>query len=205
MLFTPTELSWILAGRDTKSAQYTREIFNLADLKEGDPKVLDAVQSLIARGMAEVEGDEVKPSDAIALLGFTLSNADYWAQLTLKVEDDDPEILFTVGNEGLRSVFFIRMAALGVVEVSVSNPDTHPSIAFGTLLETYAEAEPDVTIGLSRGFKEPQSRLFMAQRVGDEWQMLRREGITASKDVAKGESLAVDLPEIYANAQELLN
>lgn len=205
MIFTQLELSWILAGRDTPSAQQIRQLFGVSELKEGEPRVLEAVQSLLARNLVEVVGEEIKPSSVLALFAYTLCNADYWTQLSLQLEGQSPEVLFTVANSDLKSAFILRAGAMGVMEVTVTNPEVHPAMGFGKIIETYIESGEDMQIGLSRRFAQTPKQLFLVKRQGNSWQLLRRQGIDNSADLIDVEARQIEVAEILEDTQKVLN
>lgn len=203
MIFTAAELSWLLSGRTSESARHARTVLQLENLKEGDPRILDGAQSLVARGLATVEGEDVSPTDITALFAYALGAANYWTQLVVNGEGFPAEALFTVTAEDLDVFFLLRLRPLGVVEVMVSMPGTHPSQGFGNLIDVYSRAEGDTGISLIRGFGDEPPHL-VAERTGSDWQVLRRQAVTGRPDVALGESITVSTTALLRDVQHLL-
>jgi hypothetical protein len=124
--YTPTELSYLLAGRDNVEARRARSVLGLAEMQEGDPELLLAVQSLASRGLVSVTEHVVEISGPAKVLGYVLGTATDWTRLIVQA-DARVDAVVVITSPEVPGSLALRATSLGNYEAVATQPGVHPS------------------------------------------------------------------------------
>lgn len=111
---TDHELLALLAMRPTSGAEKTRELFRLAGVRDKDVLEQAGITTLLVRGLAEVDGEDIVPIDRGAIVAAVVSSADEWLEMALVTPNSD-HVLFTAGSE--QGAVLLNLSRYGVHEV----------------------------------------------------------------------------------------
>lgn len=205
--YTPTELSYLLAGRQNPEAARARSVLGLAEVFEGDPSILASVQSLQARGLVTIGGEDnetVELAESTQLLGYVLGAGDDWTRLLVAL-DDRVEVLVVVSVPEFPTTLVLRADRIGNFTAVAVNPGTHPSQVVGMVVSGYLAQVPKATFSIFRD-KGDQSRVLVAEALisEDQFTVVRRSGLAGESDVAGGQTAVVDKAAYLANLELLL-
>jgi hypothetical protein len=111
---TDHELLALLAMRPTRGAEKTRELFRLSGVADKDVLEQAGITTLLVRGLAEVDGDDIVPVDRGAIVAAVVSSADEWLEMALVTPSTD-HVLFTAGSD--QGSVLLNLSRYGVHEV----------------------------------------------------------------------------------------
>jgi hypothetical protein len=118
-IYSPAELSYLLAGRPGSAAKRARDYLGLAELGEGDAGLLTGVQALAASARATVVDGEIELSDAAKMVGFVLATASRWVRISIDADDTFVAMAFVQGPT-VKETLILRILPLGNVEVALA-------------------------------------------------------------------------------------
>jgi len=205
--YTPAELSYLLAGRQTPEAARARQVLGLAEIFEGDPSILPSVQSLRARGLVTIGGeddDTVELAQSTQAMGYVLGTANDWTRLAVATPDR-VEALVVASAPGVPSALVLRADRVGNYQAVATKPETHPSQIVGMVVSGYLAQVDQVTVSIHRD-KGDDARVLVAEASvsADQFTVTRRSGLTGADDVADGETVVVDKATYLSNLETLL-
>ena len=202
--YTPTELSYLLAGRDNVEARRARSVLGLAEMNEGDPELLLAVQSLASRGLVRVKGNAVEISTPAKVLGFVLGTGTDWTRLIVQV-DGGVEAIVVISSPDAPGALALRATSLGNYEAVATQPGVHPSQITGSIVSGYIANFDQVLISVHRDTTTLSAALVVEHTRGsDDWSVTLRTAVPETDDVADGTTEVVDEKTFYSNLEHLL-
>jgi hypothetical protein len=200
--YTPVELAYLLAGRTGAGPELARRHLRLRELKEGDPEVPAAVQSMSARGLVSVKGDDVQIENAAKVVGFVLGTADDWTRI-IAATDSQTDVIFVVSSPDVPSALVVRVTPLGTFDIVATRPGVHRSQVAGQLSTVYLQNFDEVGLSVDRsgGGRDSEIRV---ERIRSEgvWRLHRRRGL-ATPDVLD-EPVETDEKQFLADLEQLL-
>ncbi|MDO5753893.1 hypothetical protein [Arthrobacter sp.] len=98
LLLTDHELLALLAMNPTDSAAATRDLFRLSTVAHRDVLERAGVTTLLARGMAEPNGEDIVPVERGALVAAVLTTATEWLEVAFVTPSSD-HIMFVAASE----------------------------------------------------------------------------------------------------------
>lgn len=202
--YTPTELSYLLAGRDNVEARRARSVLGLAEMHEGDPELLLAVQSLASRGLVRVEENTVEISNPAKVLGYVLGTATDWTRLIVQADARVDAVVVIVSPE-VPGALILRATSLGNYEAVATQPGVHPSQITGSMVSGYLANFDEVLVSVHRDTPDLSGVLVMEHTRGsDDWSVTLRTAVPGTDDVVDGTTEVVDETTFYSNLEHLL-
>jgi hypothetical protein len=202
--YTPTELSYLLAGRDNVEARRARSVLGLAEMQEGDPKLLVAVQSLASRGLVSVVENKVEISGPAKVLGYVLGTATDWTRLIVQA-DARVDAVVVITSPEVPGSLALRATSIGNYEAVATQPGVHPSQITGAMVTGYLDNFDDVLVSVHRDTSELSGVLIMEHTRGsDDWSITLRTSVPGAEDVPDGTTETVDEKTFYSNLEHLL-
>lgn len=111
---TDHELLALLSMTPTESAATTRDLFRLGQ-HEGNELLKNAgITTLMVRGLAELQGDNIVPVDRCAVVGKVLSQAQEWLEISLTTPETK-HVLFAAGSNV--GAVLLSLGTFGVHEI----------------------------------------------------------------------------------------
>jgi hypothetical protein len=200
--YTPTELSYLLAGRDNVEARRARSVLGLAEMQEGDPELLVAVQSLASRGLVSVVENKVEISGPAKVLGYVLGTATDWTRLIVQA-DARVDAVVVITSPEVPGSLALRATSIGNYEAVATQPGVHPSQITG--VTGYLDNFDDVLVSVHRDTSELSGVLIMEHTRGsDDWSITLRTSVPGAEDVPDGTTETVDEKTFYSNLEHLL-
>jgi hypothetical protein len=203
--YTPAELSYLLAGFDSAEARHGRNMLGLAQLHEGDPGILRAVQSLANRGLVTVDasGDPVDIAFSAKLLGYALGTGTDWTRLMAQV-DGRLESVVVVESPGTPGVVILRTTPAGNFEALATNPNVGISDVVGALVRSYPTSTKDVIVSVTRDAPGLSGALIAEHVRGtDDWTVGLRATVPGADDIAPGVTEIVTEATFYSHLDQL--
>lgn len=114
LLVTDHELMAFLAMNPTDSAQATRDLFRLSTVEDRQVLERAGVTTLLARGMATVEDEDIVPVDKGAFIAAILTSATDWLEVALVTPKVD-HVMFVAASE--HGAILLSLNRLGAHEV----------------------------------------------------------------------------------------
>jgi len=202
--YTPTELSYLLAGRDNVEARRARSVLGLAEMHEGDPELLLAVQSLASRGLVRVEENVVEISNPAKMLGYVLGTGTDWTRLIVQADARVDAVVVIVSPE-VPGALILRATSLGNYEAVATQPGVHPSQITGSMVSGYLANFDEVLVSVHRDTPDLSGVLVMEHTRGsDDWSVTLRTAVPGTDDVVDGTTEVVDETTFYSNLEHLL-
>jgi hypothetical protein len=202
--YTPTELSYLLAGRDNVEARRARSVLGLSEMHEGDPELLLAVQSLASRGLVRVEENIVEIANPAKVLGFVLGTGTDWTRLIVQA-DGRVDAVVVIASPDVPGALALRATSLGNYEAVATQPGVHPSQITGAMVTGYLDNFDQVLVSVHRDTTELSGVLIMEHTRGSEdWSITLRTSVPGAEDVADGTTEIVDEKTFYSNLEHLL-
>lgn len=206
--YTPAELSYLLAGRESESAGFAREALSLAELHEGDAGVATGAQALVANGRAHVESGSVVLGDEAKIIGYVLGTARDWLRLSLQTENSDEGVgtvamAFVAGAPGEPAVA-ARVLPLGIVEFGVVDPERTIADAAIALVEGYLGTYDTLAVAVQRDTGGVESSFGFARGQGEPLRVLHRRAVPGLDDLSGGEGEPVDTGVVVGQLRALV-
>ncbi|WP_207343571.1 hypothetical protein [Arthrobacter sp. E3] len=98
LLLTDHELLALLAMNPTDAAAATRDLFRLSTVANRDILERAGVTTLLARGMAEPNGEDIIPVERGALVAAVLTTATEWLEVAFVTPSSD-HVMFVAASE----------------------------------------------------------------------------------------------------------
>lgn len=181
LLLTDHELLALLAMNPTEAAASTRDVFRLSNVAHRDVLERVGVTTLLARGMAEPNGNDIIPVERGAMVAAVLTTATEWLEVAFVTPGAD-HVMFVAASE--HGTLLFSLDRLGAHQVRPVD-DSQGLPQLGTLLaRAYLE---DVTDGLPAAAMVTHhpavgsSRTANLKREADGWTLLTGVGDAAQK------------------------
>lgn len=111
---TEHELIALLSMNRTRAAETTAGIFRLSHLAGNELLEQAGITTLLVRGLAGIEGDDIVPLDRGSIVAAVLTHADEWLEMALVTPSTD-HVLFTAGSDA--GALLLNLGKHGVHEV----------------------------------------------------------------------------------------
>ena len=98
LLLTDHELLALLAMNPTDAATATRDLFRLSTVAHRDVLERAGITTLLARGMAEPNGEDIVPVERGALVAAVLTTATEWLEVAF-VASNSHHVMFVAASE----------------------------------------------------------------------------------------------------------
>lgn len=206
--YTPTELSYLLAGRDSASATFAREALGLTELNEGDEGVAAGAQALVSAGRAHIENGQMVLSEEAMFIGYTLGTATDWLRVSIQTGKPEEGIasvaMAFVGTEPGEPAVAVQVLPLGLVQFGILEPTT--TIADGTvrLVEGYLGAYETIAIAIQRDHDGAASSFGLARGHGKPLRVLHRRDVPGHSDFADDAGETVDVAGAITQVRALV-
>lgn len=183
LLLTDHELLALLAMNPTDAAAATRDLFRLSTVANRDVLERAGVTTLLARGMAEPNGEDIIPVERGALVAAVLTTATEWLEVAFVTPSSD-HVMFVAASE--HGSLLLSLNRLGAHQVRpVDTAEGLPSL--GVLLsQAYLQ---DATDGLPASamvtFHPTSGTMLTAHLKRDEsetWTLLSGSGDAAQTE-----------------------
>lgn len=206
--YTPAELSYLLAGRDSASAGFAREALGLVELNEGDEGVATGVQTLVSAGRAHVENGEVKISEEAMFIGYTLGTATDWLRVSIQTEKPEEGIasvaMAFVGSEPGAPALAVQVLPLGLVQFGIVEPTMTIAAGAVQLVEGYLGAYDTLAVAIQRDENGTESSLGFARGQGKPLRVLHRREVPEHADYADEAGENVDVAAVITQVRALV-
>lgn len=206
--YTPAELSYLLAGRDTASAGFAREALGLVELAEGDEGVTAGAQALVSSGRAHIVNGEMKLSEEAMFIGYTLGTATDWLRVSIQTEKPEEGIasvaMAFVGSEPGEPAVAAQVLPLGLVQFGIVEPTTTIAEGAVRLIEGYLGAYDTLAVALQRDHDGVESSIGFARGQGKPLRVLHRREVPGHTDLADEAGENAEVPAVIAQVRALV-
>ncbi len=205
--YTPTELSYLLAGRDDDRAAFARLALGLAELHEGDVAVAEGAQALVSRGRATIDDGEVVVGDEAKFIGYTLGTATDWLRISIQTEKDDEGIISTalafIGSTRGGPAIAAQVLPLGNIEIGIVEPSATIAEGARRVVAGYLGAYGTIAVALQRDAGSERGALGFARSAADGVRILHRSSVPGWADIAHPEIEPADVDAALAQFDAL--
>jgi hypothetical protein len=200
--YTPGELAYLLAGRDNPEAVRARSILGLAELGEGDDRILPAVQSLASKGQVDTNGEDVQLSLSAQTIGFVLGTATDWTRVVVNA-DGNIDVLIVVSAPEVLGGLVLRADRLGNYLAVATKPGVHPSQISGSVVAGYLANSKAITVSIHRDTSSSKRALAADRTEAGAWTLTKRVGL-GGDDIASPSTAETDEAAFLADLETLL-
>lgn len=206
-IYSPSELSYLLAGRDESPAEFARETLGLTRLAEGDAGVLTGAQSLVASGRAAVVGDTIEIGDEARLIGFLLGTSPRWVRVSIQTDAPDEGVssvaMAFAGSERESPSLAIRVLPLGNLEIAILDPAASVVSAAEALVRGYLGRYEIVTVAVQHRTESFSGELGASRPVDEDLRIVYRQRVPGHDRLAHPEVEAVTEEEFFTQLEAL--
>lgn len=197
LLLTDHELLALLAMNPTESAASTRELFRLSGVAHQDVLERAGITTLLARGMAHAEGEDIVPTDRGALIAAVLTTATAWLEVAFVTPSADHVLFVAASEHGSLLLSLDRLGAHQVRPVDTANGLTHLGVLLSrAYLEDAPDGVPAAAMVTRHGVAESSRTAHLKRGEDQRWSLQTGVGELAQTTAVS----AADAFELFTSA-----
>jgi hypothetical protein len=189
LLLTDHELLALLAMNPTEASAATRDVFRLSGVPHSDVLERAGITTLLARGMAEANGDDIVPVDRGAMVAAILTTATEWLEVAFVTPTADHVMFAAASEHGSLLLSLSRLGAHQVRPVDTSAGLAHLGVLLSrTYLEDATDGLPAASMVTYHPASGPSRTGHLKRAKEGAWTLLSGSGDSAIPETVQPQS-----------------
>ena len=170
--FGAAEIAYLLSRYEPAAVARAAALLQLDLTQAGQPILAAGASSLLARGFAHLDGDEVVLDGAAAVLAYTFVAGTHWTEIGLmasRQETTDGAVMI----QAPEAVVMLQPRALGTWFVLVKDPRVSSGRAVRRLAEAFLASRTGGAVFLGARTAAWEATLFLRRGETSAWELAR--------------------------------
>ncbi|MFC8303667.1 hypothetical protein ACFUCV_08260 [Specibacter sp. NPDC057265] len=180
LLLTDHELLALLAMNPTEASTATRDLFRLGAVAHQEILERAGITTLLARGMAEPDGDDIVPVDRGALIAAVLTTATAWLEVAFVTPSAEHVMFVAASEHGSLLLSLNRLGAHQVRPVDTAEGLAHLGVLLSrAYLEDAGEGLPAAAMVTRHAVSETSRTAHLKRGETELWTLQTGHGASA--------------------------
>ena len=193
LLLTDHELLALLAMNPGDSTTFTRELFRLNGVPHQEVLERAGITTLLARGMAQANGEDIDPVGRGALVAAVLTTATSWLEVAFVTPKVDHVMFVAASEHGSLLLSLDRLGVHQVRPVDTSNGVAHLGVLLArAYLQDATDGLPAAAMVTRHAVSETPRTAHLRREPNDVWTLKTGNGDAAQTvDVPAAEAFTL--------------
>ncbi len=189
LLLTDHELLALLAMNPTASSASTRDLFRLSGVPHQDILERAGITTLLARGMAQPNGDDIVPAERGALVAAVLTTATAWLEVAFVTPSADHVMFVAASEHGSLLLSLNRLGAHQVRPVDTADGLARLGVLLSrAYLEDATDGLPAAAMVTSHALSETSRTAHLKRDENETWTLQTGNGESAQTTTVPAET-----------------
>lgn len=197
LLLTDHELLALLAMNPTESSTATRDLFRLGAVAHQEILERAGITTLLARGMAQPDGEDIVPIDRGALIAAVLTTATAWLEVAFVTPEAEHVMFVAASEHGSLLLSLNRLGAHQVRPVDTAGGLAHLGVLLSrAYLEDAGDGLPAAAMVTRHAVSETSRTAHLKRDENQLWTLQEGNGASARTSTVA----AADAFELFSSA-----